>query len=523
MSVPSHRALRSSRPRRWRAASAVLAATALTLTTAGLAIADGLSVDGDVFNVSNALAYKLAKDTPQDNLCTDRGAPVAGSIVVDYNGNKHFTPGEPLTVTHGSTPTGVSIAPISGQSAPTDWNGTDDSFTIPFTTTVATYAPDVNQQVAFTVTGNNSHVSASAGSGQFLVFIHCDASSTDPTPPANTTPSVGSLSGPARINEGSPATFTFAITDPDAGDAWQFADLYPDCGPGTASAASITGNAGTFDCTFPDGVDPAVQQTVKVKVVDAANAASNEASTQIYVDNVAPTVSVPAFTSAAVDCRVQATLGGIAFSDPGVNDATWVVSIDWNDGSTPDLINVGGNGTASHTVANQVHTYNAPGTYNPTVTVTDKDGGVGSATVPAGSGLTVNQTYSVAFLPPFDGSTVSHLIVNQMKSGRVVPVKVTIYDKCALSYVTDPTKNVKIATPKLSPTGTLPTDPVETYADAGSSSAGTNLFRWTTDFWIYNLDSKAMGLIVGNLYRVDVYVGTVKATVDTWAELQPVK
>ncbi len=42
-------------------------------------------------------------------------------------------------------------------------------------------------------------------------------------------------------------------------------------------------------------------------------------------------------------------------------------------------------------------------------------------------------------------------------------------------------------------------------------------------FWIYNLDSKALGLIVGNLYRVDVYVGSVKATRDTWAILQPVK
>ena len=491
--------------------------------TAGIAAADGLSVDGDTASVSNALAYKSTKDTPQDNLCADRGTAVGGLIVVNYNGNKHFTPSEALTVTHGSTPTGVSIAPITGKVAPTNWNGTEDSFTIPFTTTVDASAPDVNQQVAFTVTGTSSHVSATAGSGQFLVFIHCDATTTDPPTPVNHAPSIGSLTGPARVDEGSPATFTFAVTDPDAGDAWDFADLYPDCGPGTASAASITGNAGTFDCTFPDGVDPAVQKTVKVEVVDASGEASNEESTQIWVDNVAPTVAVPAFTSAAVDCRVQATLGEIAFTDPGVNDGTWVVSIDWKDGTTPDLINVTGNGTASHSAANQTHTYIAPGTYNPTVTVTDKDGWVGSAAVPVGSGLTVSQTYSVAFLPPFDGSTVSHLIVNQMKSGRVVPVKITIYDRCALSYVTDPTKSVKIATPKLSPAGTLPTDPVETYADAGSSSAGTNLFRWTTDFWIYNLDSKTMGLIVGNLYRVDVYVGTVKATVDTWAELQPVK
>jgi hypothetical protein len=56
---------------------------------------------------------------------------------------------------------------------------------------------------------------------------------------------------------------------------------------------------------------------------------------------------------------------------------------------------------------------------------------------------------------------------------------------------------------KTSGTGTG--DPVEEYADAGQSSAGTNLFRWATDstvpgggFWIYNLDSKALGLVVGD-------------------------
>lgn len=37
------------------------------------------------------------------------------------------------------------------------------------------------------------------------------------------------------------------------------------------------------------------------------------------------------------------------------------------------------------------------------------------------------------------------------------------------------------------------------------------------------LDSRALGLVVGNAYRVDVYVGSTKATVDTWAVLQPVK
>ena len=103
-----------------------------------------------------------------------------------------------------------------------------------------------------------------------------------------------------------------------------------------------------------------------------------------------------------------------------------------------------------------------------------------------------------------------------------MPVKVTIYDECTLAAVTDPTTAVTIATSKTSGTGTG--DPVETYADAGQSSSDTNRFRWSSDgFWIYNLDSKALGLVVNSTYRVDAYVGAVKATRDSWAVLQPVK
>jgi hypothetical protein len=66
-------------------------------------------------------------------------------------------------------------------------------------------------------------------------------------------------------------------------------------------------------------------------------------------------------------------------------------------------------------------------------------------------------------------------------------------------------------------------DPITEYADAGNSSDGTNLFRWSGDHWIYNLDSKALGFVVGNKYRIDVYVGTAKATTTTWAVLEPTK
>jgi PKD domain len=345
----------------------------------------------------------------------------------------------------------------------------------------------------------------------------------------NTAPSVAFSSPPTSANEGDLVTFNFAITDSST-DTHSFVSGFPDCGTGNvlvtspaSDAPSIdnTNHTGTFKCRFPDGLVPAVDSTVRVRVQDQGSLTSNIASTDVTVNNVNPTVAQPSFQVTSINCRTSVNLTGISFDDPGA-DANWAVDIDWGDNSTDTSL------TRSITggVPNQSHQYETPGTYTATVTVTDKDTGQGSNT--SSNQLQVLQTYTVDFLPPFDDSTPSGLIVNKMKNGRVVPVKSTIYDDCAQEYVTDPTTNVTIKVTKTSGTGVG--DPVEEYADAGQSSSGTNAFRWTSDpsisgggFWIYNLDSKALGLVVNNLYRVDSYVGAVKATAANWAVLQPVK
>jgi PKD repeat protein len=195
-------------------------------------------------------------------------------------------------------------------------------------------------------------------------------------------------------------------------------------------------------------------------------------------------------------------------------DDPWTVDIDWGDGGDHTTYTTDDQGAQP----DQAHVYTTPGPHTATVTVTDKDGGYDSETSTAP--VTVFQ-YSVDFLPPFDDSTPSGLIVNKMKNGRVVPVKARITDLCSGAELTGPGPVVTIKVSKTSGTGVG--DPVEEYADAGSSSAGTDEFRPADGFWIYNLDSGALGLVTGNLYRVDVWVDGVKATVSNWAVLQPVK
>lgn len=337
----------------------------------------------------------------------------------------------------------------------------------------------------------------------------------------NTAPSVDA-GGPYTGVEGSSISLDGTVSDPD-GDSltttWSYAINSADPG-----AACSFGNANAVDTTITCNDDGTY--TVTLTADDGQGHVVNDNAT-VTVSNANPVVAAPTWSSTSVACRAPATLTGISFSDAGAIDFPWNVNVAWGDGSTDTNFNTNVQGAQS----NQSHTYNAPGTYSATVGVTDKDGG--SGTNFTATSLTVLQTYTVNFLQPFDNSSPSQLITNTMKSGRTVPVKVTIYDDCTQAYVTDPAAAVKIFLSTGTSTGSS-SDAVEVYADAGASNGNTLYFRWTSDssapgngFWIYNLDSRTAlngsALVINTTYRIDVYVDTVKATTTKYALLKPVK
>lgn len=510
---------RAPLPRRNKRLTAVIAAAAsISMLTAGVAVADSLTPDGDTLSTSPQLSYKLV-DTPQSRLCSTRSAPVPGTLTIDWAGGQHLQAGEGLDIDVTEIPGVIIELDAADLTMPATWNSSSPDKVIDFTTRVAVNIGDGDYTVNFNATGLTSNVQTSGGSEQFKINVDCV---DDTQPPANVPPSVV-VTAPDSVNEGSTAVVTFAITDADS-SAWTFVAGSPTCGtdatghPGVVSAASIdnASKTGQFSCTYVDGVVPPQSATVSVQVNDGTDN-STVASDTIGVDNVAPGVSAPVFNPASVDCRSVATLTGISFADAGDDDDDWSVSIDWGDGSTDTVVTRSVEGA----VPDQTHTYNAPGNFVATVTVTDKDGA--SENAATASGITVNQAYTIDFLPPFDDSSPeTGLIVNSMKNGRTVPVKVRIFDVCAQAPVTDPTKIVTIKTSKTTSTGQV--DTVESYADAGASSGNTNKFRWSADgFWIYNLDSTYLGLVVNNNYRIDVYVDGVSATTKSWAVLRPVK
>jgi uncharacterized protein YjdB/PKD repeat protein len=133
-----------------------------------------------------------------------------------------------------------------------------------------------------------------------------------------------------------------------------------DLGDGT------TATTATVTHTYPSQGSYVVTLTVR----DAKGLSSTPASTSVNVSNVPPTVN------AGPD---QSVVGGTAlnllatFADPGTTDNPWSYTIAWGDGVT--------DGGSTNTQANSIsasHMYPAPGRYTARVTVTDKDGGVGS-------------------------------------------------------------------------------------------------------------------------------------------------
>ena len=94
------------------------------------------------------------------------------------------------------------------------------------------------------------------------------------------------------------------------------------------------------------------------------------------VENVAPTVA--AITGAPGDPIPAGTAVNItsSFSDPaGALDGPYAVAIDWGDGTTPDSSTMSTSGPIGGS-----HTYTAASVYTVKVTVSDKEGGTGTAT-----------------------------------------------------------------------------------------------------------------------------------------------
>ncbi|QYZ65326.1 MAG: hypothetical protein OI74_04600 [Gammaproteobacteria bacterium (ex Lamellibrachia satsuma)] len=266
--------------------------------------------------------------------------------VVEAGPNQGGAPGDTINLAPATfTDAGVEDT----HTATIDWgDGTTDAGTVTQGAgngSVAgshTYAADGNYTVTVTVTDDDGLF----GSDSFQVIL----TTANVGPTAN-------AGGPYTINEGQGVTLDgSASNDPDSGPsplsyAW---DLDGDGQYDDATGVTVTLPIQPDNSSF----------TVGLQVSDGLLTATDTAT--VTVNNVAPTAN--AGPDQTINEGGSASFSG-SFSDPGSVDTH---TIEWNfgDGSAP----VSGSLTPSHT-------YLTAGVYTVRLTVTDKDGGVGSDTL----------------------------------------------------------------------------------------------------------------------------------------------
>jgi len=262
--------------------------------------------------------------------------------------------------------------------------------------------------------------------------------------------------GPYSVNEGGSVILTATGSDPN-GDSLTYAWDLDNNGSFETSGQSVT-----FDASLLDGPS---NYTVNVKATDPGGLSAVDSAT-VNVLNVAPTVAVPV-VSPEPSTEGSSVTASATFTDPGVNDSPFTCTVNYGDGS--------GNlpGTVSgYTCNGPAHVYPTFGAYTVTVSVTDKDGGMGSNTA----------THIVIFNWAGFFSPVDNLpMLNVAKAGSAIPVKFSLGgDKGLNIFAVGYPQSIKIACDS-----GVSLDDIEQTVTAGSSSLsyGGDKYNyvWKTD------------------------------------------
>ena len=262
--------------------------------------------------------------------------------------------------------------------------------------------------------------------------------------------------GPYSVDEGSSVTLTATGSDPN-GDTLTYA-----WGLDNNDSFETLGQSVSFS-----GVDGPSDHTVVVQVTDSGGLTATAQAT-VHVNNIPPTVAVPV-VAPEPSTEGSSVVATVTFSDPGVNDALFACTVNYGDGSGDLPGTVSGN-----TCTGPAHTYASFGQKTVTISVTDKDGGVGSSS-------TIHKVIFnwSGFFQPVDNLPT----LNSVNAGRAIPVKFSLGGNKGLSiFAADYPKSQVIPC-----ASTSPVDGIEDTVTAGSSSlsssAGNDQYNyvWKTD------------------------------------------
>jgi hypothetical protein len=273
-----------------------------------------------------------------------------------------------------------SLASVSGTIAPAP--ASPQTVTITWgdgATSTATTSGD-----SFTAThtyGNNTPIGQAAGQFSVHAAVSGGPSASTVITVRNVAPSNLVLTpSSATINEGSSVTVGGSFTDPGSADTHSVAITWGDGGSDTMSLAAGVTTFTTPAHTYVDNNGVLAGYPVKVTVGDDDNA-STVTSTSIGVNNVAPKTIVITPSPASTPEKQLVTFG-VTFVDPGALDTQTAV-VDWGDGSVQETLSLGTLRafSISHQWSEADTAAHPDGKFPVSLTLTDKDGGVGTATV----------------------------------------------------------------------------------------------------------------------------------------------
>jgi hypothetical protein len=185
---------------------------------------------------------------------------------------------------------------------------------------------------------------------------------------------------PSPSNEGDEVTFTATLVEPGA----DVVTIVVDWGDGSTSTETYQPGETevVFTHVYQDNSPEAEGQYRLTVTATDDDGGSTEQSEDHRVRNVAPADIVLGLSAAVIDEGDEVTLSG-SFFDPGVLD-TFTVVIDWGDGSEVTELSLAAGVQefeATHAYVDDDPTGVSGTTYTLSVTVTDKDGGVGEAAI----------------------------------------------------------------------------------------------------------------------------------------------